>query len=84
MSLIDFFIIKSAISMLPAYLNIFEIILLALWVVAIIAAGIISWLKLPHNKVKIKNATALVGVTVSSVFVISIASTSLHRILKIQ
>ncbi len=74
LSLVDFMIAKSALTMLPVYLNVLEIILIALWVMGIIAGGIIAWMKLPKIAVHIKQSAVLViatAVVVSSSSMVS-------------
>lgn len=79
LSLIDFLIIQNALSILPVYLGVFEIILLVLWIGLVITALVLVWKKLPKIRMSFKKSVPLIAVstvvvTVSSMISVSIAS----------
>lgn len=76
LSLVDFFIIRNALNMLPVYLGIFEIILIALWVSALITLIVVAWRKLPKNQVVLKKTIPLLLCSVMTVVLTSSISTS--------
>ncbi len=76
LSLIDFFIIKNALNMLPVYLGIFEGILIILWIAGLIALIVTAWKRLPKNKVSFKTAIPLLLCSCLGVAVLSSFSTS--------
>ena len=79
LSTIDFFILPTAITMLPVYLTPFEMVLIGLWVIAIISGFVFAWKKLPKTKVNFKRTTALILCTVATVFVCTPISTSVAK-----
>lgn len=72
LSLIDFSIAKSGITILHIYLNTIQIILMTLSIIAVIAGIIFAWLKIPKSTVKLRKGIITIGVVV----VISALSTS--------
>lgn len=76
LSLIDFFIIRNALNMLPVYLGVFEAILIALWIAALVGLIITAWKKLPKNQVMFKKDIPLLLCSVIAVIVSTSISTS--------
>ncbi len=64
LSLIDFSIAKSGITMLHIYLNTFQIILMTLSIIAVITGIVIAWLKMSKSTVKLKKGIIVVCVVV--------------------
>lgn len=77
LSTIDFLILPTALTMIPVYLNLFEMILIGLWVIAIISGFVFAWRKLPKTTVNFKRATALILCTVTTVFASTAVSTAI-------
>lgn len=77
LSTIDFLIIPSAFTMLPVYLNSFEMILIILWIIAIISGFVIAWRKLPKTKVCFKRTITLILCTVLTVITSTTVSTAI-------
>lgn len=65
LSTIDFAIVQSALSMLNIYLSTFEIILIGIWILAIIACVILCWKKLPKVELNLKKSIVAVVSTVA-------------------
>lgn len=77
LSTIDFLIIPSAFTMLPVYLNSFEMILIILWIIAIISGFVIAWRKLPKTTVYFKRTITLILCTVLTVITSTSVSTAI-------
>lgn len=68
---IDFKIIKCAVDIIPVYLNTFEIILIAVAIVAVIAFLVYSFIKLPKSKPKYKkNILSSIIVTLLTILIV--------------
>lgn len=65
LSTIDFAIVPAALSMIDAYLSTFEIVLVGVWVIAIIAGIFLCWKKLPKTDRNWKKSIISVAVTVA-------------------
>lgn len=64
LSLIDFSIAKSGITMLHLYLNTAQIILMTLSIVAVIIGVITAWLRMPKSTVKLRKGIIVVCIAV--------------------
>lgn len=69
LSLIDFSIAKSGITMLHIYLNTFQIVLMSISIVLAITGIVYAWIKLPKRKIPIKRGILTVIVTAIVVFI---------------
>lgn len=76
LSLIDFFIIRNALNMLPVYLGAFQFILIALWIFALISLMVYAYRKLPKSQVVLKKTIPLLLTSIVTVLISSSVSTS--------
>ncbi|MBH1940783.1 sulfatase-like hydrolase/transferase [Mobilitalea sibirica] len=67
----DFFMLKSVIGIIPLYLSIVQIILIAIMIVIVIAAMFYLWKKLKKNRVIFKIPLFIIGISAILMLVIS-------------